>query len=498
MSRKTSAIQLPASQFSGAMLQGNCLEYQTHGCTRWWCLHVCAFLSNLSRQESRELRPATRTSGYHRRFWGEGDARSGGMFQALRKSIAHAFFCACAALLMTGCTHVISLQGLKQLSSATGLPDYRQANSKDVIGESDVFELSVKDGTNAKCQIQIAERCTRTDGSCPYPDDQYLTAPAQRLRITAFALATSENVQIKFPTQTLTACKATALTATLPTAGLVGRDWGAIKSALESKFTEPGLTLMVSRTKRYGQWMFPGDEVRISAEYMVGGGSVGAQPYTFTNDVSTVQRDGSLYITPLFYPAAPVPNPSKYYKDIGRAFGQQAASARVRIPVWLEGVGYAGQPTVGQVERCLASTWGSATDDWKQMPRTLVKERDFCRLLGIDSLTFGGDTDNALVRYRLEVQQTWGAVLWDGRRLQSVFVPGQTVADGVRRALRQATGRDVLPDWPVYVTVDPRPEFDEYPFYASLNSDAVLDTVLIAPGDVIHVSNYRPGVRRTK
>jgi hypothetical protein len=404
-------------------------------------------------------------------------------------------------LFLTGCAHRVSLDGLREVQETSSLPAHRLAVSDDIVTESDVFEFSVTRGA-VQCQISISARCKDNDANCPYPDDRALSLAYPRPRTTGFVLDATRRVAIKFPQQTTRECRAAVNNATLNTVGLVGARWSEAKPNLEAAITQPGLSLTISRIRRPERHMLPGDNVRIAAEYVVGGGSpdqipYGAQPHTFTDTLSTVESDGHLYIPPLFFPADAAP--LGRYIDIGRTFGQQASSARVRIPVWVEGVEYSQQTTVSQLERCLAGRWGAATDAWGAIPQVLRSERERCRRLGVDDLTFSSADDaNQFIRYRIEVQQSWIVVLWDGRRLERPFIAGQTVSAGLRRAMREATGRDILPDRPVYATVDPRPELREDPFFARVDGQTMLDRVLIVPGDVIHVSNYRPTTRSSQ
>lgn len=400
----------------------------------------------------------------------------------------------CAAtLLAAGCGHLVRLDSIAEIQRPEDVNDYRRADSANLVSEADIIEFSVVETVGGEtCRSEIRSIC-KSHG-CFYPDGKPLTAKSLRARTTAFILDSVGQISINFPTQSNKVCEHLPIPELK--AGMLGRDWAEIKKDLERSWPrDQRSTLSVRRRPQAKAWLFPGDRVQITTQYKVAGGSgTEPQPYTFTHAVSSVGPDGLLYIPPLFN--AGTEGEIGKWLEVGRAISRQAASARALVPVWQPGEKLGSQRTTDQIERCLSSRWRF---DFDPSAASSAVEKDRCLRLGIDSESYGPDDDpNGLINYRLESKQSYMIVLSRGQRLERPFVSGLPVKAAVLDAIRQASGRDTLPDWAVWATVDPRAELGEGPFYARLDRPSALERVLVMPGDTIHISNYRPKQSRPR
>lgn len=82
----------------------------------------------------------------------------------------------------------------------------------------------------------------------------------------------------------------------------------------------------------------------------------------------------------------------------------------------------------------------------------------------------------------------------DGQRHAVPYRAGQTVADAARAIHHNVVGRDISSYDQSFATVDAHMAIragGEVPFYARLRA-AILDQVLLLPGDVVDLSRWEP------
>jgi hypothetical protein len=383
---------------------------------------------------------------------------------------------------LAGCGHVVALHDVQALESWP-IPDYRRVDvQSSIVHSSDIISLSVKSANGEVCRLSIKTSCKTPGNACqglklPYLMDEKISRDGVNPRITAFTLEMVRNVEVGTVDQSQ-ACNAKQV---IDFSELVGNKWEDAKQEIEAAWKLGPTTLHLARAVRPDQRAFPGDRVTVVAEHLAQG-----KYFSFQSSLERVDRWGELSIPQLTLPARRLgAGGAAPHQFFGQLIMQQEARFRAKVTVWKPGE---KQPTISHIERCLALRWDEAID-MGQVPVDLVNEVESCLSLGIHSYT--ATDENQFVRFRLDLHQEWSIVLTDGRRFEQLLVPGESLADAVRRAVRELTGHDGLR--PTYAVVDPRPELRERPFTSILSQRrGLLDNVLLISGDVVHLSNFAP------
>jgi hypothetical protein len=219
----------------------------------------------------------------------------------------------------------------------------------------------------------------------------------------------------------------------------------------------------------------------------------GALPFTSASASTTVDKNGealipSVYTVLLPEPPAPASPP---VRDALSALDRD----NFRISFWQPDRQFESQPTLDQLATCLSLGPGT--------PAGFI-DATKCLDWGVRVDAFVPPTFVHLrrARYSLDVVQSWTLVLPDGTRHQFPFMPGESVSVAASRRYTEVVGRALVEERPrrnrlAYVSVIPSLYLDVMtnpPFWGEVRMDgaSVLDGVLIAPGDVIHISRYRP------
>jgi hypothetical protein len=389
---------------------------------------------------------------------------------------------------VSGCAHQVRFEGLKEIKDSSGVPRYRRASDYGLIDgapmvesylvtASDMLEFRRVDGKDGEVTLEVGD-CSLC--SCKNTDLKIGTAlvnASPRPRISGFILDTAQAVRVKAGQKDGPA--------NICAKPVLGQTWAKLHKKLEAN-TGVKVSLLPNPQRR----AFPGDSIRITIEYRIQAAqNRGPQPFTLVETVSNVDSAGRAYI-PALSLAAPAA-PEKEPKPVYRLVQQDGAGAALRVQLWRSGQAFNDQTTLDDVERCLAGQWPADTTE------SLDGLVEKCRQLGINATTYGHtDKDNKYVRYKLDVEQRWVLVLWDGRRIDNLFIPGQSVDAAVREAFRNSVGHNLAEGEKVFATVDPRRELrtqGDTPFYARIdNTSTSLRNVLLAPGDVVHMSYFKP------
>lgn len=383
---------------------------------------------------------------------------------------------------LSGCGHVVALHDVQTLQ-AGAIPDYRRVDyQSSKVHASDIISLLVKSNNGKACELSIQTSCKTHEHLCqglklPYPQGEKISRDGVNPRITAFTLGMVRDVKVGSadcqPDQRIDFGE------------LIGRQWAVEKQRIEKSWQSDSTTLNLTREVRLDERAFPGDHVTVVAENLSQG-----RHYSFQSSWERVDRWGELSIPQLTVPARKLgAGDAAPHQFFGQLIMQQEAHFRAKVIVWKPGENFEQQPTISHIERCLALRWDEETE-MDDVPLDLVNEVKSCLSLGIHS--YGANlAENQFVRFRLDLYQEWSIVLTDGRRFERPLVPGESLADAVRRAVRELTGQDSLR--PTYVVVDPRPELRERPFTSILDQRrSLLDNVLLISGDVVHLSNFAP------
>jgi hypothetical protein len=166
-------------------------------------------------------------------------------------------------------------------------------------------------------------------------------------------------------------------------------------------------------------------------------------------------------------------------------------------------VGFGSQLSLQRVAACLSAIWFN--EDRTQVPQSLNGEIDQCMSHGIESSYYQDykqlGQNNFRVRYRIDVDQFWTLVTENGHVYRRLFLSGETVVQGVSRALREISGQELHSDRHrprgAFLVVMPRQELgqpESYPFWGrlALTAGNDLSSIFIVPSDTIHVTKKMP------
>jgi hypothetical protein len=306
------------------------------------------------------------------------------------------------------------------------------------------------------------------DGSLPYLD---LTTQSAAPRISVWAAGVAGALQFNIGATHFVVC--------IPKG--VGESWGVFARAFDAQHPPVRLNLIPTPPS----YVYPGDRIVVVAQYQtVGGTGPNSHLYnTFIEMQTVVDGAGFAFIPGLARPGPALAPPT----PLTQLLMQDAVNAAFRIRVWDPGRP-ADMTSLEELERCLGARWGATQTD-----ANFSIEYKRCASLGIADNYVDGGRSALWLRYRLRTEQTWTAVLWDGRRVVRPFRPGMSVLEATEVAFAQAFAYRPRKD--IFVTVDPRVELrmaDARPFYAPLGDEPGLGGVLLAPGDTLYVSRRQP------
>lgn len=453
--------------------------------------------------------------------------------------------------LLSGCGHMVQLADLHQVVDVKDVSPLRDASSRGVRngvprndkvyipGLPDVVELSSKNGAaitlmSAACSESSEMAEARRKDEELLPLDINLAQPGKHVRVSILAL------------QHVRAVRVTETNKTVCIEGVPRKSWRSLQTALT------GLGVSVALLPHETQWAMPGDVVKVTAEYRFGlrAGSA-PEPYTFAATTIRIDSGGRGYVpafdkvepetkqaqppaatgaatgantaataqVPAANPVAAAPNPGQPaqapamnpaalqpaatadekaaiagpdYSPLQVVAAQQSEAAARRISFWQPGNALDRQPTLDELERCLKAV--TAVSQSKPLNKLFSR----CASLGIDEYRYKfKDGNNRELSYRFSVEHNVTFVLWNGRRFVKPYRAGQTVAEAAKEVHREVLGHEVTISDDLFVVVDPHPAIrfsGEKPFYARLidSPNAILDQVLVLPGDVVHLSRWKP------
>lgn len=429
---------------------------------------------------------------------------------------AAALLC-CSVLLplLAGCGHTVRFADLKLIEQVADVSTLRDASQHGLtsglprsddylVGSSDLIELKAADGSLVQPISDICAKACKGGAECDRIEgDVDLAENGRKVRVTAFVLSSVSALRIKKNGKDgqKQVCMGPVL----------GQPWSRLKRDLTSLGVVPSILPQPTR------WAMPGDTVRVAVEFRFGlRQGAGVEPYTFAEMGTTVDGAGRAYV-PAFWTvrpevdAAPVARaevssngpatatPSAAEADAAAAQSQpsalrvvaeqQAQSAARHVVFWMPGRPLAEQPTLDRLERCL-----------KAVSSTVVLNAAFahCPELGIDQYRYQPNaTHNRQVSYRLLAEYKVTFVFWDGRRHAVPYRAGQAVAEATRAIHQDVVGRDISSYDRLFATVVPHMAIragGERPFYAPVVAaqGAILDQVLLLPGDVVYLSRSEP------
>lgn len=415
--------------------------------------------------------------------------------------------CSVMLPLLLGCGHIVRFADLKPIMQVDDVTPLRHAvqhglanglphSGAYLVGPSDLIELKADKSPVKPMSEDCATPCDGCADGERMEANVALAEMGRKVRVTAFVLSSVSALGIG----TKQVCLGPVL----------GQPWHQLRTALASLEVVPSILPQATR------WAMPGDTVRVVVEFRFGlRQGAGVEPYTFAEMGTNVDGGGRAYV-PAFSAVSPemeeaqvastkaarttragaAPSAAEaeaaaapsQYSTLQVVAEQQAQAAARHIVFWRPGRPLEEQPTLDQIERCL-----------KAMSSDQPLKTAFagCPELGIDQYRYKPDaTHNRQVSYRLAVEHRVTFVFWDGRRHAVPYRAGQTVADAARTIHHDVVGRDISSDDRLFATVDPHMAIragGERPFYARLAAPgAILDQVLLLPGDVVYLSRWEP------
>lgn len=419
-----------------------------------------------------------------------------------------AFFGAAIILMFAACGRTIALPGISE-SPTKSFPEFRQSSQYPyddfgnvkksyVLKGSDFVEVFWKDTPVKMSPIKVsASKCT--DASCKacslfgLPVGATLVETLHpRLPISLLSASnqldfTATNSQIKF---TANLCDTNGKFILDPE---VHPTWEQVETVFKDS---PFSIKLIANQKKYA---FPGDVVTITILSHAGALHRNDSTPWFTADQLQAQVD-SLGI-------AAIPGLASPAKDMTRSgslvnkWNAAIDNGAFLIRVWNPKARHSQQRDLQEIASCLSAQW-SMNDVDKRDYEYFRKEIRECFDVGAVGEDYYSDEVNK-VRYQLDVRQSWRVVFQDGSVFERRYLPGESVAKGVKDAVRDITGKELLcGKWycpcHVNVVVLPRkelgPDGDSSPFWEEMSAEEAspLDSVLIMPGDTIHVSDRKP------
>lgn len=253
------------------------------------------------------------------------------------------------------------------------------------------------------------------------------------------------------------------------------------------------------------RYAFPGDLIRITTEWQFLTGDT-ADTYTLAQVQSSVDQYGRALVPGLSSPAlkgqviADLRN-----SGLKREWLSDLDRRAFEIRFWQPGHALSQQMSLQRISACLSAIWTNSDLTGNPIPSSLAQEIRDCYSLGIESSYYADSQslgeNNHRVRYQIEVDQSWNLVIDKEQVYQRTFSSGETITQGVSRALREIQGREFRPGeykgGKIFVVVVPRRELgpvDSAPFWGELNSrhSNDLDSIYIAPGDSIILTKRKP------
>lgn len=405
--------------------------------------------------------------------------------------------CSVMLPLLVGCGHIVRFPDLIAIEKIDDVAPLRNAvqhglknglpsNADYLVKSSDLIELKSVDG---KLVQPISDICEEPCDQCFEQEkldaDIYLAEQGRKVRVTAFVLNSVSALRIGDKQVCL--------------GSVVGKSWSQLQANLKKLDMEPSILPQSTR------WAMPADTVRVTVEYRFGlRVGAGIEPYTFSEMNTIVDEGGLAYVPALSSVTPEIGNaPAKavitsaaktavagsQYSALQVVAEQQAQLAARHIVFWFPGSPLAEQPTLDQLERCLKAV--SST-------QSLGNAFANCPKYGIDEYRYRPDeTHNRQVNYKLTAEHKVTFVFWDGRRYSVPYRAGQTLADAARDIYHDVVGRDFSNNDKLFATVDPHIAIragGEQPFYSRLSAaqGAILDQVLLLPGDTVHLTRREP------
>jgi hypothetical protein len=418
------------------------------------------------------------------------------------------------------CQRFVDLPDLQAVSEIQ-LPDFRQRNlayAEDrafgsyVLRSADLIELHWHDASRQSHGMEVlSNQCT--DVGCQpcrsvgIPSGDVIFE-GMTPRLSVAVLASVSGVLMRDPdtggtdplsekARTVDFCKA-GYSPLEPGRRLT---WAAFAGLFAGKAIRPRLLI------EHPQRVLPGDLVRVTILSKFGtGGDPTPRPYQATQAENRVDERGELFV-PALSTAAELSREGPVTRRAVAAIDDAA----FRVQLWRMGVGFGEQITLQYASACLSAAWTREEATTAPLSATLAREAKRCLSAGIEGPVFRSsnpaDEDNTRVRYRLEVDQTWSLVDEEGRRFEQRYIPGETIATAVLRVSRDVEGRELvgtsgLGRGQAYIAVIPRselgPGLNSRPFFGVIAATrpSMLETILLAPGDVIHVTRRPPTLRQ--
>ena len=390
---------------------------------------------------------------------------------------------------VVGCGHSVRLHGLAEFTETLVLPRFRHAPTQTLnrLGEpaenyevsaADILEFSSKSGEMVTLSVGRSKAPCAVQGLVEGNGlAKVLLAP----RISAAMLGVVPVLDIQVGS---VASQSKALCNEGTGVRPIGSStpWSKVREVLR------GEGYKVKLIPRQVRRAMPGDNVRMTVSYQFAMDPyTGPQPFQIFQTTSRVDASGYLYLPGLTSPeAATLP----LTKSIQYFVRQNSVPPAFQVAVWQTGFDFIDQAGLDEIENCLSIFVRGVGEFASQT----LKSR--CQMFGIDNSIYGGsDNDNQKIVFKLELDQSWTLVMPDGSHLEIPYIPSQTVYNGLREVLRASRGVELSEYDSYFITVVPSPVFvsnERAPFFAQIEERSVMDDVLIAPGDTIHLTYTEP------
>lgn len=433
----------------------------------------------------------------------------------IREALSIAAVVAVCAL--AACQRVVEIPDLRP-ASEIDLPEFRRADlalpdNKDTprsytLTGADIVQFSWRQDSRRFHRITLAATQCTEEGCEPckaagIPNEAPLLT-ALRPRLSISTLSSMSSLVVRDPDGEAVV-PTTFGTIDFCTAGYSPIDparritWGGLSDMFARKAVVPSL---LAEPLRHA---LPGDLVRVTVLSRFGESPDVPSPFQGFQTETRVDERGEIFV-PALATATELNQIVNTGPVVRRAVGS-IDDSNLRIRVWDPGISFADQISLQLAASCLSAAWSrSDTVDPPASP-SLDREARRCIAAGVEGPLFRPEVNEDLnitrVRYRLDVEQTWTLIGEDGERSEQPFRPGNTIGSAVSLAVRELTGRELVARSGfnrriAYVSVIPRAELgpgvNSQPFSGAIaaGSQSTLDSILLAPGDVVHVTRREP------
>lgn len=414
-------------------------------------------------------------------------------------------------LVAISCQRFVEIEGLAEVTEFD-LPDFRKTgyatyataapSGSYLLRPSDLIELEWV-GASGPIAVMSSEctgsNCTPCGDLGISPGEPLIEGLSPRLPVSVLGSLSSIEVRNRDSSRTVDFCTSGKSPFASPLT------WDRFVRLFRDRGIRPRLLSEPIRRA------LPGDLVRITILSKTERTPDAAGPFVATQAESRVDERGELFVPALStsarLDAVQTPNPIRRRAVAGLDNGN------LRVAVWQPATDFGRQPSLQAVAGCLSAAWNSDLSASPSPPtRELKAEAGRCLKAGIEGPFFRPgapatpDEDVQSIRYRLDVDQSWTFVAEDGSHREQRYIPGETIGAAIARTYREFVGRELVSARQIgrdvaYVAIIPRaalgPGRSSRPFSGTIRAGSAssIADVLLAPGDVVHVTRSAPTMR---